>query len=61
MVGPPLSAMDADLGFQPADTQPGVKAKDAQRSARQHAAAQEARSMLGMWQISSASCPGLIA
>ena len=47
MVGPPLSAMDAELAFQIANVQPSMKMSNAQKSARQHAASQEARSMLG--------------
>ena len=47
MVGPPLSAMDAELGFQMQNAQPSMKAKDAQAAARLHASSQEARSMLG--------------
>ena len=53
MVGPPLSAIDADLGFQMSDAQPSMKVKDAQKSARQHASSQEARSMLGELTYSS--------
>ena len=47
MVGPPLSALDADLGFQMSNVAPSMKPKDAQRAARQHAASQEARGLLG--------------
>ncbi|KAK9802713.1 hypothetical protein WJX73_010173 [Symbiochloris irregularis] len=47
MVGPPLSAMDADLGFQ-MTTSADLKPRDAQTTVRQHAASQEARSLLGL-------------
>ena len=45
LVGPALSALDADIAFTQA--QPTMKAKDPRAAAQMHAAAQEARSMLG--------------
>ena len=45
VVGPALSALDADLAFQ--DRQTATKAKDARKNAAHFAAAQEARNMLG--------------
>ena len=45
VVGPALSALDADLAFQ--DPRTATKAKDARKNAAHFAAAQEARNMLG--------------
>lgn len=45
LVGPALSALDADIAFTQA--QPTMKARDPRAAAQMHAAAQEARSMLG--------------
>lgn len=45
MVGPALSALDAQLNFQ--DPRDATKAKDAKSNASHYAAAQEARNMLG--------------
>ena len=45
MVGPALSALDAQLNFQ--DPRDATKPKDAKRNASHYAAAQEARNMLG--------------
>ena len=45
IVGPALSALDAQLAFQ--DPRTTVNPKEAKRNAAHYAAAQEARSMLG--------------
>jgi len=45
IVGPALSALDAQLAFQ--DPRNAVNPKEAKRNAAHYAAAQEARSMLG--------------
>ena len=45
VVGPALSALDAQLNYQ--DPRDATKPKDAKRNASHYAAAQEARNMLG--------------